>query len=62
MANAKIDIQLSREELEVMIREAAHEFLDGADDLSSSITWNYTDLGDLDSVVVSVYVPEVQQS
>lgn len=62
MAAAQLNIQLTREEIEQLIREAAQEFLEGADDLSSSVTWNYTAHGDLDSVVVSVYVPNVQQS
>lgn len=62
MAKAQMNIQLSREEIEYIIRDAAHQFLEGADDLSSSVTWNYTDHGDLDTVTVSVYVPELQQS
>lgn len=62
MAKAQMNIQLTREEIELLVREAAHEFLEGADDLSSSVTWNYTADGDLDSVVVSVYVPQLLQS
>ena len=62
MAELTSSIKLSREEAEGLLADACTKFLTDADDLSYSVVWNYTEHGDLDSVVVSVYESDLQQS